>query len=609
MKLSSNMLVAIVCVIMLCCGATVMHHSMIEYDHPSSRRILQSSLASDLPSTQTSLPKQDGALLTALVNQPIVQPSTLIPVAAPPVAVPQSLPSMPLPVLPPSPPPLPHPPVAPPSPSPSVPVPSFQSSRSEPRPQLLDASGRVMGGFEEWLKTDVAMQASSNASAPVPAWIDKCTAALSVESSLSEQIPHKRAAWSLVGDRYLHFGAGKRFMLHLGVISFQPGWAGAIRKHEVSPSSEWILWADIAMGVCALGFDLVVVNTLDQMNTIVHPLLTRNDFRWILTDYDGLGQLETSGYFPFAFQDASLAARDVSYSHHCNVLVADFFGTSPEAATSHRSHTFSNFWPAYRYSDVHGQQGTGSLAASAARPWLLERGVRRKQVLVWGKFASYFTTPSNKEKSNVALFASLAAHFTDGVIVAMNQAEFAKFPPELRPFITRNAGSMPRAEFLTLLRSSLALLGVGEPLDGLSALEAMALGTVFINPKRIPALLMDPNVSTMRRPFTSQHVYVEQAIKPPLAYTIDVHNPVELAATLAEIDLHAAEKLPLLPPEFYATGFVHNLALNLLTAEKECDPTRQSLHVHPNNVKHWSPKERAAITAQHAPTAAARPTP
>lgn len=614
------MLVASACIVMFLTGATIMQQNMIEYDHPPPRRMLQ-SIAPDLPSTQSNTPKQDAVPPAAFANQPIVQPRVPDPVVASPP--PQPLVFTPLPVLPPPlsplpppPPPFPSPPIAAPSPTPSPapvvspppsPPPSFADqpfilSDSKPRPQLLDASGRVMGGFGEWLKTDVAMQPSSDAEIPVPAWIDKCIAALSLESSLSEQIPHKRAAWSLVGDRYLHFGAGKRFLLHLGVISMQPGWANAIRNHEMSPSSEWILWADIAMGACALGFELVVVNTLDRMSSMIHPLLSQKDYRWILTDYDGLGQLETSGYFPFAFQDAALAAQDVSLSHHCNVLVADFFGTSPEALTSHRSHSFSNFWPAFRYSDVAGMQGTGSLAASAARPWLMERGVRRKQVLVWGKFGSYFSKPSNSRaaQSNAALFAALAAHFTDGVIVAMKEAEFAKVPGALRPFITRNAGSMPRSEFLTLLRSSLVLLGIGEPLDGLSALEAMALGTVFINPRRIPAFKMDPNVSTMRRAFTSQHVYVEQTIKPPLAYTIDVHNPVELAAALADIDLHATEKLPILPPEFYADGFVHNLALNLLTAERDCDPTRQSLHVHPNNVRQWSPQERATITAQHA---------
>jgi hypothetical protein len=350
---------------------------------------------------------------------------------------------------------------------------------------------------------------------------------------------------------------------------------------------------------------LVVAADKASMNALVHPFLTKQDYRWVVTDYDGLGQLETSGFAPFAFQDASLALRRSGgggggggagpsddddmvdrYSHHCQVIVLDAMGTAPEKVTSHRNYTRTNFFTGFRYLDNDLQQGTGFLAATNfARPWRMPRGRRRKQVLVWGKFHTYFTSAPSTQSAgnNVALFRALSAHFTDGVVVAMSSEEFAQMPKDLLPYITRNAGSMRRPEFLALLRSSLALLGVGEPLDALSALEALALQTVFLNPRLLPAKSTG-SMSTSTRPFTAQHVYVEQRIPPPLAYTLDIHDMALLNATLVDLDLHAHEELPMLPPEFYARGYVHNLAQNLRTVERTCDPRRDTVLVHPATV-------------------------
>jgi hypothetical protein len=92
---------------------------------------------------------------------------------------------------------------------------------------------------------------------------------------------------------------------------------------------------------------------------------------------------------------------------------------------------------------------------------------------------------------------------------------------------------------------------------------------------------------------------VEQHIPPPLAYTLDIHDMALLNATLVDLDAHAHEELPMLPPEFYPVGYVYNLAQNLRNVERTCDPRRDTVLVHPANRQQWNEGQRAQLAAQH----------
>jgi hypothetical protein len=83
------------------------------------------------------------------------------------------------------------------------------------------------------------------------------------------------------------------------------------------------------------------------------------------------------------------------------------------------------------------------------------------------------------------------------------------------------------------MSSSRFLLGVGEPIDGPTAMEAMAQGCVYINAKNTPPIVYDGKPTV--RPYTSQHPFVENYVPEPYAYTIDLSNKTAVDTTMRRI--------------------------------------------------------------------------
>ena len=94
--------------------------------------------------------------------------------------------------------------------------------------------------------------------------------------------------------------------------------------------------------------------------------------------------------------------------------------------------------------------------------------------IIWGKQEAYLRTPFAKSiLTHVAALCPLISTLTpryrqDGITYVGHQS-----PPAFR----------------ALLAESKFLLGVGDPLSGPSALEAMLVGTTFLNPSFSPAVL------------------------------------------------------------------------------------------------------------------------
>jgi len=128
-----------------------------------------------------------------------------------------------------------------------------------------------------------------------------------------------------------------------------------------------------------------------------------------------------------------------------------------------------------------------------------------RQGVVWGKQAEYFRGrwPALER---LAREARVALHVT--------------LPPAAVPAAAVAAGlivphgHLGRDEWRALLASSRLMLGLGDPLSGPSAVDAVASGAVFLNPRYPPG---EPK----ERFFTSQHPFLQDAVGAPYVCSFD----------------------------------------------------------------------------------------
>lgn len=172
------------------------------------------------------------------------------------------------------------------------------------------------------------------------------------------------------------------------------------------------------------------------------------------------------------------------------VYVLDFFG-----AKTLRNDGLKI--PPSRILTAYGSQWNTFLGyymdSSSALPSAAERAKGAKDAfgVIWGKDAKHF---AGREKM-------LQAIADDTKMVATATA---------RAFSNRNVdwrGHQSPAEWRALLHRSKFLLGLGNPLLGPSALDAIAAGSMYINPVY--------NTPAYDGTYTSQHPFAVQKIGPP----------------------------------------------------------------------------------------------
>lgn len=140
-------------------------------------------------------------------------------------------------------------------------------------------------------------------------------------------------------------------------------------------------------------------------------------------------------------------------------------------------------------------------------------------------------------------------------------------------------GFTDRHLFFQRMTSSRFLLGVGEPIDGPTALEAIAHGAAFINAKLDPPLVFDKEKPTSR-PYTSQHPFAA-TFGEPYVYTIDVNNRTAIDEVMEKI-----RRTPPKPfrhqfnsPDFY----VENLRRIFGEEHNKCNASTPIPSRHPGN--------------------------
>lgn len=101
-------------------------------------------------------------------------------------------------------------------------------------------------------------------------------------------------------------------------------------------------------------------------------------------------------------------------------------------------------------------------------------------------------------------------------------------------------------------------VGLGDPVEGVGIMTALASGAVILNPRRKGAKQKLAGKPTTRL-FHSQTPYLEQFVGPPHVFTVDYDNETELTAVIKHA-LNMSDVQPLLPHEFTVSGFLERVA-------------------------------------------------
>ena len=99
--------------------------------------------------------------------------------------------------------------------------------------------------------------------------------------------------------------------------------------------------------------------------------------------------------------------------------------------------------------------------------------------------------------------------------------------PTLPEFVV-NHGLLNGEQFQRLLRRTKVFVGLGFPYEGPAALEAIANGAIFLNPKFTPPLGRGNTDFFHGKPtsrnLTSQHPYAEEFIHHSAVVTVDIDD-------------------------------------------------------------------------------------
>lgn len=321
-------------------------------------------------------------------------------------------------------------------------------------------------------------------------------------------------------------------LFYLGWVAY---WNMEVYAQAGGPQGEFVMWADLAAGMAAIGFKITFVNQMYDFWRVIKKENSSSfgeDFDVILTDYDGLGSAENTGHFPFK---------------HCKYYIVDFFGTDPAQNSAKRNMDLKRFLTPYPYQG-HNTAVNLVMAQYNRSDWA---PIRENSTVLWAKeFPQY-------------------EHSRQQIVSAASQGRVHTFLMEDESHKVHNVfsgsgvekniiahGFQDKHYFWKTLTGSKVLLGTGLPIDGPTALEAIAHGVVFINP-RLPEPVViggHPN----RRVYTSQHLFVEQFIKPPYAYTFDTTDSAMLNATIRRI-FNSPPIEPFVHPLHQADNYIVNI--------------------------------------------------
>ncbi|XP_060909771.1 alpha-1,6-mannosylglycoprotein 6-beta-N-acetylglucosaminyltransferase A-like [Labrus mixtus] len=351
----------------------------------------------------------------------------------------------------------------------------------------------------------------------------------------------------------------KQILLHPGVVTDESHLKITETAFSGGPLGELVQWSDLISTLHILGHHLHLSASLSDLREFLRvksncpARRSKIEADLIYTDIIG-------------FQQIKKALQGSWIQYKCMFRVLDSFGTEPDfnhAAWAQKQNlkspfgllslipmqfytmfphtpdnTFLGFVVQHQLSDNEAEQ--------------LKSNKRQNQALVYGKSATFW---EGKEAYLDVIHKYMEIHATvdNGTWI---------------PSYVRNHGIIKGIEVQTLLRQSKVFVGLSFPYEGPAALEALANGCAFLNPRLNPPQSSlnsqffkgKPNI----RELTSQHPYAE-AIGEPYVWLVDMHNSTDVERALTAILNQTIE--PYLPYEFTCEGMLQRV--NILIEKQD----------------------------------------
>ncbi|XP_036966645.1 alpha-1,6-mannosylglycoprotein 6-beta-N-acetylglucosaminyltransferase A-like isoform X1 [Acanthopagrus latus] len=361
----------------------------------------------------------------------------------------------------------------------------------------------------------------------------------------------------------------KQILVHPGALTVESGFKIADSAFSGGPLGELVQWSDLIATLYILGHDLHLSASIPDLKVSLgimrtscppHSVVTPS---LIYTDIVGLRQIQ-----------AALQTDWVKYK--CMIRVLDSFGTEPDFnhAAWAQQHNLTSYFGGLNLIPMqfntmfpHTPDNTflGFVVQhqlSSEERQQLESTKRQNQALVYGKRATFW---KDKEAYLDVIHRYLEIHGTVDKSASI-------------PAYVKNHGIVKGSEVQVLLRQSKVFVGLSFPYEGPAALEAIANGCAFLNPR------LDPPHSRLNTKFfeekptirevSSQNPYAE-AIGEPYVWTVDMQNSTDVERALSVILNQTIE--PYLPYEFTCEGMLQRV--NTLTEKQDfC-----------NNTETWPP--------------------
>jgi hypothetical protein len=297
-------------------------------------------------------------------------------------------------------------------------------------------------------------------------------------------------------------------------VAFSERWHADAQQG--GPQGEMLVAESLAFGLERLGYRVVRAGSLRAFARATRLGVARRRFDFSFFD-------------PPTLQDAR-RYRLVRAAQRSFVL--EWFGTAPHMVNPRvRGLTAARYLTPYPYTYgwntflgfiLHHRSGPAVTNETALRE-RVRSSLRRKkrQGVIWGKEGRCLAERGE-------LLAKLAAICPLHATVDPRRA-----PPNGLPCGVINHGALSRAAWRELLSESNFVIGVGDPISGPTALEALAEGCVYLNPAYEPPRHV---YGVAALPVRSQHPYAA-GLGAPFVRTMDITDSAAVIDA-AETSLH-----------------------------------------------------------------------
>lgn len=374
----------------------------------------------------------------------------------------------------------------------------------------------------------------------------------------------------------------KNIFLYMGAYSVRTRWLA--NAYKGVPLGEMVQWSDLIASLYALGHNITISAELPSMARILNATadktcarrLRKEEFDLIFTDYLGLMLIRNK-----------LGPSSVHY--RCRLRILDSFGTEPgfNYAEYKEGDKFKTNWGK---ADVHVRQIMTMFPHSPDNLFLgfvVDKAATMETIfshadqshkpigVLYAKDALYLR---GRRQYLDILNKYLEIHATIADEKNISKDGIKKFVPDY----VINHGIMKGSDLKKLLRKSKVFIGLAFPYEGPGPLEAIAQGSVFLNPKLNPPLNRENSGFFKGKPtfraLTSQHPYMETFIGEPYVYTIDINDLNLVESTIRKILLKKVP--PFLPYEWTTKGMLERVnvfveKLNFCEQDEQWPPLKE----------------------------------